>query len=163
LPLVFSDVKQVHDSLAPKERNVYSARLFTKSSSLRRCENVYSAKLSIESSSLRRSEMFIVPGSLQNLPRSGGGKSLLRLSHPHLAPLGAECVNPHGKYVLTDLNPNRFRSERSAFPHTTRLQRGSVQVHYRDCAKQGTETNFNQRHVRPLTYPNRSQTSHAFG
>ncbi len=38
--------------------------------------SVYSTKLSTESSSLRRCEMFIVPSSLQNLPRSGGAKCL---------------------------------------------------------------------------------------
>src|SRR5260370_18267330 len=114
---------------------------------LRKCEMFIAPGSSTESSSLRRCEMFIVPGSLQNLPRSGGAISFKRLSHPHLAPLGAECVNPHGKYLLTDLHPNRFRSEWSPFPHKARFQRGPVQIHHRDCAKQGTETNLNQRHV----------------
>ena len=80
------------------------------------------------------------------------GAISLRLSHPQLAPLGAECVNPHGKYLLTDLHPNRFRSERSAFPHTTRLQRGAVQVHNRDCSQQRTETDLNQRNVGSRAY-----------
>jgi len=34
--------------------------------------NVYSTELLMKSSSLRRSEMFIVPSSLRDLPRSGG-------------------------------------------------------------------------------------------
>ena len=141
--------------LAPQERYVYSTE-----SSLRRSDMFIVPSCS-GTPSLRRSDMFIAL-CLSRLFLTSSGAISLRLSHPQLAPLGAECVNPHGKYLLTNLHPNRFRSERSAFPHTTRLQRGAVQVHNRDCSQQRTETDLNQRNVGSPSYLARSETSLGF-
>ena len=104
--------------------------------------------------------MFIARSSVRDLAEGTG----VKIGRSHIQALstscssGAESVAPHGEYLLTNLHPNCFRSQRSAFSHFTDLQGGTPQIHHRDRHKEKPEAYFDKWDERSLTHSNRAET-----